>query len=80
MRILTGCTVGLSTAGLARVSAAVLLQCNAPPQIAGELGQLFPQWHRLIQVCQEVTDRSSGTHLVTLRAPIPALIKDEMDR
>ena len=39
--IRTGCVRCLSTAGLAVVSAAVLAQGYAPPEVAGELAQLL---------------------------------------
>ena len=44
---------------LAEVPAAILPQCDAPPEVAGKLAELLGERHRLIEVGQEVTDRRS---------------------
>ncbi len=53
----TGEVFDASAAGLAVVAAAILFQDHSPPQIAGQLGQLFRQGHRLVEVRQEVAKR-----------------------
>ncbi len=53
----TGEMFDASAAGFAVVPAAILPQDDSPPEIAGQLGQLFSQRHRLVEVCQEVTKR-----------------------
>lgn len=50
----TGEVFGLSAAGFAVVTAAVLAQDHSPPEIAGQLRELFRQRHRLVEIRQEV--------------------------
>jgi hypothetical protein len=54
MAVRTGRVVGHSTARLAMMAAAVLAQHHTTPEVARELVQFFGQWHRLIEVGQEV--------------------------
>ena len=51
----TGGMFDLSTAGFAVVAAAVLSQDDPPPEVARQLGQLFRERHRLVEIGQEVT-------------------------
>ena len=60
--IRTGWPIGPSATRLAEMSAAILAQGNAPPQVAHELAELLSKGHRLIEVGQEVAGRGSTGH------------------
>ncbi len=55
----TGERLDASAAGFAVMAAAILAQDYSPPQVARQLGQLFRQGHRLVEVRQEVSERGS---------------------
>ncbi len=59
MALRTGEMFDASAAGFAVVAAAILPQDDSPPEIAGQLGQLFSQRHWLVEVRQEVAKRLS---------------------
>jgi hypothetical protein len=52
----TGGFIDPSTAGLAVVAAAILLEDHAAPKVARQLVQLFVQRHGLVQVGEELTE------------------------
>jgi hypothetical protein len=52
----TGRPAHSSTARFARVSAAILPENHAPPEVAHQLAELLPRRHRLIQVGQEIAE------------------------
>ncbi len=51
----TGEMFDLSTAGFAVVTAAILAQDHSPPEVAGQFGEFFREWHRLVEIGQKVT-------------------------
>jgi hypothetical protein len=54
----TGEVFDASTAGFTVMTAAVLSQDQAPPQVAGEFEKLFGERHRLVKIRQKVAKRS----------------------
>lgn len=50
----TGGMFDASTAGFAIVTAAGLLQDHSAPEVARQFRELFREWHRLVEIRQEV--------------------------
>jgi hypothetical protein len=58
----TGRILDLSAAWLAMMPTTGLAEHNTTPQVARELGKLLRQWHRLVKVGQDSTDRRAFCH------------------
>jgi hypothetical protein len=63
MTIRTGRCAAHSTAWFAWVPATGLAQHQPPPEVARELAHFLWQWHRLIEIGQELPKHSSSCHL-----------------
>jgi hypothetical protein len=63
MTIRTGQSVAHSTTWFTWVSTTGLAQRHAPPEVACELAHFLWQWHRLIEIGQELPKHSSSCHL-----------------
>jgi hypothetical protein len=63
MTIRTGRCAAHSATRLARVAATGLAQRHAPPEVAREFAHFLWQWHRLIEIGQELSEHSSSCHL-----------------
>jgi hypothetical protein len=63
MTIRTGRCAAHSAAWLARMAATGLAQRYPPPEVACELAHFLWQWHRLIEIGQELAKHSSSCHL-----------------
>jgi hypothetical protein len=66
MTIRTGQSVAHSTAWFTWVSTTGLAQRHPPPEVACELAHFLRQWHRLIEIGQELAKHSSSCHLYIL--------------
>lgn len=64
LTIRTGRCATHSTAWFPRVSATGLAQRHTPPKVACELAYFLWQWHRLIEIGQELTKDISSCHLL----------------
>ncbi len=64
MTIRTGRCATHSAAWLARVAATGLAQRHSKPVVARELAHFLWQWHRLIEIGQELPKHSSSCHVV----------------
>jgi hypothetical protein len=62
MTIRTGRCAAHSTAWFAWVPATGLAQHQPPPEVARELAHFLWQWHRLIEIGQELTKDISSRH------------------
>ena len=63
LTIRTGRCATHSTAWFPRVSATGLEKRHTPPKVACELAYFLWQWHRLIEIGQELAKHSSSCHL-----------------
>jgi hypothetical protein len=66
MTIRTGRCAAHSAPWLTWVPATGLAQHHPPPEVARELAHFLWQWHRLIEIGQELTETSSSCHVFFL--------------
>jgi hypothetical protein len=58
----TGRMVSLSAPWLTVMPATGLAEHDPPPEVTGQLGELFRERHRLIEVGKEITEQGSEVH------------------
>ena len=62
----TGRMVSLSAPWLTMMPTTGLAEHDPPPEVASQLGELFREWHGLIEVGEEITEQGSAIHARSL--------------